>query len=164
MLMQSIQSQAANDPTVLICVSDSDESAVAIHYGCLRAIRRKHHVAILHIIEPTEFQGLSLITDLIREEKEQFATQLMQKMSAIAAQHGIGDASLIVRENSLSDGILSAIEESPHINLIILAINPDSHRGPKLMAALTEELGKSITIPLVIVPGNLTNEQIEQLS
>ncbi len=164
MPLQAIKDDAANSPTILICVSDADESAVAIRYGCLRAQRRKHHITILHVIEPTEFQGLAAITNAIREEREEQADELMMKMEQLAENHGVADTSLMVREDTLIDGILAAIEESPHINLIILAINPASHRAPKLMAALTEELGKSISVPIMMVPGSLTEEQIDLLS
>lgn len=164
MPMQAIKESAAKKPTTLICVNDAEESAVAIHFGCLRALRRNHHITILHVIEPTEFQGLSAITNTIREEREEKADQLMIEMEKLAENHGVDDVSLMVREDTLSNGILSAIEESPNINLIILAIHPDSHRGPKLMSALTEELSKTIKVPIMMVPGDLNKEQVELLS
>ena len=164
MPMHAIKQAAATTPTTLICVSDAEESAVAIQFGCLRAKRRDHHITILHVIEPTEFQGLAAITNAIREEREQEADELMAKMEKVASDHGVENPSLMVREDTLTDGILAAIEESPNINLIVLAINPDSHRGPKLMAALTEELGKTIRVPMMMVPGSLTNEQVDLLS
>lgn len=164
MPLHAMKNETTTQPTTLICVSDAEESAVAMRFGCLRAKRRGHHIAILHVVEPTEFQGLSTITNAIRQEREQQADSLMVEMEKCAAHNGIDDPTLMVREDKLSAGILSAIEESPQINLIILAIHPDSHRGPKLMAALTEELGKSINIPIMMVPGDLNEEQIDLLS
>ena len=155
---------SATQPSTLICVSDAQESAIALQFGCLRAKRRGHRITILHVLEPTEFQGLAAITDAIREEREEEADDLLKNMEQLAGEYGIKHPGLMIREDSLSDGILSAIEENPNINMIMLAIHPESHRGPKLMAALTEELGDTIKVPIMMIPGNLSAEQIESLS
>ncbi len=164
MTLEVITPESSLQPSTLVCVSDTEESALAIQFGCLRAKRRGHHLTILHVLEPTEFQGLSAITDAIREEQEEEAGLLLAEMEQLAEEHGIENPDLMVLEDSLSNGILSAIEENPNINMVILAINPDSHRGPKLMAALTEELGTTIKVPIMMLPGNLTPEQAKLLS
>ncbi|MDG1287745.1 MAG: universal stress protein [Rickettsiales bacterium] len=164
MTLEAINPDSSSQPSTLVCVSNAEESAIAIQFGCLRAKRRGHHLKILHVLEPTEFQGLSAITDAIREEKEEDAGALLAEMEQLAEEHGIENPDLMVLEDSLSNGILSALEANPNINMIILAINPASHRGPKLMAALTEELGNTIKVPIMMLPGNLNKEQTELLS
>lgn len=151
-------------PTTLVCVSNAEESAVALQFGCLRAKRRDHHVTLLHILEPTEFQGLSSITEAIRAEREEEADSLLHEMEKKAQAQGVANPSLLIREDSLSDGIVTAIEDNPNINMIILAVGTESHRGPKLVAALTEQLGEHINVPIMVVPGNLTAAQVEALS
>jgi nucleotide-binding universal stress UspA family protein len=155
---------SSTQPSTLVCVSNEAESAVALRFGCLRAKRRNHHITILHVLEPTEFQGLSSITDAIREEREEQADNLLLEMERQASEQGIEHPSLMIRVDTLWNGIVAAIEENPNINMVILAVRPDSHRGPKLMAALTEELGNSIRVPIMVVPGDLTEEQVNLLS
>ena len=166
MTLKAVTSQktTSQTPTTLVCVSNAEESAIALKFSCLRALRRGHEVTILHVVEPTEFQGLAAITDAIREEREKEADDLLKLMKNMATEQGVEHPTLMLREDSLSNGILSAIEENPNINMIMLAIHPDSHRGPKLMAALAEEIGTTITVPIMMIPGNLSLEKVEALS
>lgn len=154
---------ATTVPSTLICVSGAEESVVAMRFGCQCAKSRNHQITILHVVEPTEFQGLSSITEAIRHEREEKADRLLSEMENLAEELGIDHPAMMIREDTLSGGILSAIEENPNINMIILAIHPDSHRAPKLMAALTEQLGKTIHIPIMMVPGGLTDAEIDLL-
>lgn len=158
-----LNESALHGPSTLVCVSDEKESENAIVFACLRGHRRKNHVTLLHVLEPTEFQGLASITDAIREEQEEHAEKIMQHAHHIAIQNGMEHPSMLIRQNSLANGIISAIEENPNINLVVLAVAKDSHRAPKLMEALTEEIGKGIQVPLVVVPGSLTREQVEAI-
>lgn len=163
-MIKELKAQRNDTPITMVCVSDQQESEIALRFACMRAKRRNHHVCILHVIEPTEFQGLLSITDAIRDEQEEKAQALMSRMADVAAEEGVQNPMLVFHEGLLSESIISTAEENPGINMIMLGLAPDSHRGGKLAATLVEELGVGICIPLMFIPGNLTQQQLQMLT
>ena len=150
--------------TYLVCVSDHQESETALYYACTRARFRKSRVSILHVMEPTAYQGLQSITDKMREEKMEEAEQLISNMAA-AAHDGTGiTPSLVIKEGNLGEQILQTLQEDSDINMLVLGLRPESDQGPKLISWLTDRLGATLLVPMVLVPGNLTKAQIQQLA
>ena len=53
----------------LVVVDDSDEWASALHFACRRALHTGGRVALLHVIEPSEFQHWITVEEVMREEQ-----------------------------------------------------------------------------------------------
>lgn len=150
--------------TFLVCVSDQEESEIALRYACLRAKRLGAKVALLHIQEPADFQSLMAVTDVIRHEKEEEAQTLLNRMADIAQQFCGQTPMLILREGRLEDEIVKAITEQKDVAMVVFGLRHDSLRGPKIASKLTAQLGNNLLVPLVLIPGNLSKEQIEALA
>ncbi len=149
--------------TFLVCVSDQQESEIALQFACLTAKKRNAKVALLHIVEPADFQGLLSISDTIRKEKEEEAQNLLNRMADMAQQYCDITPSLILREGRLGEEIINTIKECEDLMMLILGLRNDSERGPKLASRLTDKMGDEILVPVMLIPGNLTPEQIKNL-
>lgn len=151
-----------DNTTFLVCVSDQRESEVALRFACLRAKRRKAQVAILHVIPPNDFQGLFAITDVMNQEKEEEAQRLLGQMASLAVQYGI-TPSVILREGVLGEEIVKTTLENSDVLAVVLGVQHNSPTAPKLLSWLTNRLGQDLLLPIIVVPGNLTDAQIEAL-
>lgn len=149
--------------TFLICVSGQQESEAALRFACLSARKRNAKIALLHILEPADFQGLLSVTDTIRKEKEEEAQSLLNRMADMAKLHCNTMPSLILKEGRLGEEIIKAAQEISDLRMLILGLRHDSERGPKLASRLTDKMGSELHVPLLLIPGNLTQEQIEAL-
>lgn len=156
------ETSARSNATFLVCVSDSPESEVAMHFACRRAKRRHAQVALLHVIEPSDFQGLISVSDVIRQEKEEAAQTFLSQMAGKASSSGVTPA-LVLKEGKLGEEIVKATLENGDVIAVVLGVNHDSRRAPKLISWLTGKLGVEFLVPLIVVPGNLTDEQIDNL-
>ena len=153
----------SNNGTYLVCVSDREESQVALRYACLRAKKRGSSVALLHVAEPVDFQGMQMVLETMRAEKMDDAQNLVQQMAALAQQSTGITPQLLLREGHIDEEILAVTREFSDISVIVLGLAPNSDEGRKLMAWLAGQLGGALKIPVMLVPGNLTEEQLLSL-
>jgi hypothetical protein len=71
---------------------------------------------------------------------------------------------LYLREGNRRDELLNLIGEEPTISILILGAST-SPKGPgPLVSALTGKFVSRMRIPVTIVPGNLSDEDIESIA
>lgn len=164
MTQDSAPSPMIRPPKFLVCVDQNEESRVALRFACIKAQRQQGNVAILHVLPPADFQPLSVVADKVREERRQAGEQLLQHLSEEANLQTSVTPSLILKEGGVGDEIITAVMEDIQINMLVLGAAKQSSKRGKLIAWLATQLGDRLLVPMMIVPGNLTDQQIEQLS
>lgn len=146
----------------LVCVDNREESRIALRLACMKAKNRGSSVDMLHIITPADFQTLGAIADRMREERRSEGEQLLKNLSEEANHYGIVP-SLLLREGAVGDEILATALENPDINIIVIGIAQQSSGRGKLAAWLAGQLSSKLFVPILMVPGNLTDQQLEAL-
>src|SRR5580704_6099435 len=148
----------------LVVVDETAEHRVAVHYAARRAAHTGGRLALLHIIEPVEAQHWISVQELAREERREAAEQLMQKLCDEVAPLAGAMPVVFIREGRPQDELLALINEEPSISILVLAAGT-SQAGPgPLVSYLTGKVAARLRIPITIVPGGLTVEQIDALS
>ena len=148
----------------LVVVDDTPELKVALRYACVRARKTGGRVALLNVIEPTDPQEWAGVNALMREEARQEAEQLLQKMAGDVQKLSGGMPVLFVREGVRRDELLKLINEEPTISILVLGAST-SPRGPgPLVSALTSKFIGRLRVPVTIVPGNLSLDDVEGIA
>jgi len=148
----------------LVVVDNSPELGVALRYACVRAKKTGGRVALLYVMEPADFQQWAGVNELMREEARQEAEQTLQKMAADVQKMSAAMPVLYVREGERRDELLKLIDEEPTISILVLgaATGP---RGPgPLVSALTSKFVGKLRVPITIVPGNLSLEDVDNMA
>lgn len=148
----------------LVVVDESPELKVALRYACMRAKKTAGRVALLYVIEPADFQQWAGVNELMREEARQEAEQMLQKMATDVQKLSGAMPILYVREGERRDELLNLIDEEPMISILVLgaATGP---RGPgPLVSALTSKFVGKLRVPVTIVPGNLSLEDVDNVA
>jgi nucleotide-binding universal stress UspA family protein len=148
----------------LTVVDESEEMRVALHYASLRAKAVGGKVALLYVIEPSDFTQWMAVEDLENAERRAEAETLLQELSADVNKWAGSMPVLHVREGSRRDELLALIEEDPSISVLVLAASTKPTGPGPLIAALTGKFINKIRVPVTIVPGNLTDAQIAALT
>jgi nucleotide-binding universal stress UspA family protein len=100
----------------------------------------------------------------MRVEARQEAEQLLQKMAADVQKLSGAMPVLFVREGVRRDELLKLIDEEPTISILVLGAST-SPRGPgPLVSALTSKFVGKLRVPVTIVPGNLSLEDVEAIA
>ena len=150
--------------TYLVCVDDSDECRVATRLAALRARNTDGRVILLYVIEPADFQHWAAVSEVMAREGRQGAEDRLQALAAEIYDYANIRPVLFVQDGYKIEQILKLIDEQPDINAMVLGCAPEGRGANTLVQELTNELTKRLRIPLLIVPGNLTDEQILSLT
>jgi nucleotide-binding universal stress UspA family protein len=148
----------------LVVDDESPELRVALRYACLRAKKSGGRVALLHVLEPEEVQHFLSVDALIREERRHEAEQRMQKLAREVNQMTGTLPVLILREGDRRDELLKLMEEDPAISILVLAAGTGGEGPGPLIAFFAGRGIARLRIPMTIVPGGLSDEQIETLT
>lgn len=148
----------------LVVVDDTPEQAAALRYASRRARATGGQVALLRVIEPTEFQQFAAIGALMRDEARAEAETLLTRLAAdIEALSGDIPA-LYVREGDPRDEVIRLIADEPSISQLVLAADTGTSGPGPLVTALTGRYVGRLRVPVTIVPGSLTDPQIDQIT
>ena len=148
----------------LVVVDESEEMHVALRYAALRAKAVGGKVALLYVIEPSDFVHWMAVEDLEKEESRAEAEALLQKLSTEVSKLTGVLPILHLREGARRDELLKLIEEDPSISILVLAASTAPTGPGPLIAALTGKFVNKLRVPVAIVPGNLTDEQLDTVT
>jgi nucleotide-binding universal stress UspA family protein len=156
--------ETANPRVFLVVVDETEELQIAVHYAARRASHTGGRVALLHVIEPSELQHWIAIENLAREERREEAEQLMQRLCEEILPIAGSMPIVYIREGSRRDELLALINEDPSISILVLAASTGPEGPGPLISYLTGKPAARLRIPITIVPGSLTMEQLDAVS
>lgn len=165
--MSDLQTIGTLDPglrTFLVVVDETEEMRAALRYACQRARHTNGQVALLHVVSPPEFQHFAGIGRRMMEEARQAAEQRLNTLAADVYDISGHTAILYIREGVASDELMALIDEEPEITVLVLAAGTGPEGPGPLISALTGRLSARLRLPLTIVPGALSDAQIDALS
>jgi nucleotide-binding universal stress UspA family protein len=154
----------APDRVFLVVADDSAELEVALRYACRRARKTRGRVALLAVVEPGDYQHWVAVGDLMKEEARRAAEQMLQKLAERVNEWTGTMPILYVREGVRGDELLQLIEEEPSISILVLGANPGPKGPGPLVSMLTGKMVGRLRVPVTIVPGNLTLEDVDKVS
>ena len=148
----------------LVVVDESVEMPVALYYASRRAMRTGGRVALLRVMPREESHALASLAALIKEEARQEAEQLLQRLARTVIDVTGAIPVVYLLEGSVRDELLRLITEDPTISILVLAAGTGPEGPGPLVTYLASKAVGKLRIPLTIVPGSLTREQIDAIS
>jgi nucleotide-binding universal stress UspA family protein len=147
----------------LVCVDNREESRVALRLACMKARVRGHRVTLLYVIAPSDFQTLGTVAERMREERMQEGQNLLNALAQEAiTTYGVTPNTLL-REGVVGEEIVATVNADPDINMIAIGVAHHISGRGTLTAWLAAQLGNKLFVPLMMIPGNLTDQQLQGL-
>ena len=149
----------------LVIIDETPECDRAVYYASRRAVRTGGKLVMLACISTGEASQQWLgVGELMRAEARDEVEKRLDHYSA-RARHLAGiDAERVIREGSNADEIQKLIEEDPDISILVLAASIDKKGPGPLVSSLASSRSITIAIPMTIVPGQLTDEELDALA
>jgi len=69
----------------------------------------------------------------------------------------------MVREGKSFDEVLAQIDEDPQVRVLVLGAATGPEGPGPLVSALAGKMPGNMHIPVTVVPGNLTDKQVDEL-
>ena len=148
----------------LVCVDTTDECKVALKFACMRAKNSGGSVLLLYVIEPKELQHFAGIEKIMVKEAKEEAKNVLAELAESAIKDFNLKVQTITSNGKKYNQIVDLINKDKSISILVLGEAPDGMGSNDLINKFTAGLTRSINIPLTIVPGNLSIEDLEKIT
>jgi nucleotide-binding universal stress UspA family protein len=159
--------RAMSQRKFLVIADDSPEFQAALRFACRRARSTGGHVALLRVIEPAVFEHWSGVREEIERQARDEAEAVLHKMAEfVIAETGMPPEFIIVHAESTRVALRKVISDDPDIKILVLAASVGG-RGPgPLVSSIAKDGVKWGTrkLPVTVVPGDLTDDEIADLA
>ncbi|GAB4229305.1 MAG: universal stress protein [Methyloligellaceae bacterium] len=151
----------------LVIVDETPECESALAFAAGRAQRTGGGLALLFVIEPGDFQHWLGVEEVAREEGMNKAKAVFRLFRRKLKMLGFEDLEPeeIIREGNKAEEIIALIDEDPDIGILVLGASTDpSGPGPLVSSLAAGKYAAEFPIPITIVPGTLSPEEIQALA
>ncbi len=147
----------------LVVIDESEECARAVAFAAYRVRRTGGIIVFLAVIDTADFQQFLGVEEVMRAEATEEA---QQRLNAAIAQVRRIDPDIpvetVIGEGRGPEPVESVIAADPGIAILVLAASVAGEGpGPLVTAFATRGAGNALHIPVTIVPGNMTDPEIE---
>ncbi|MFK7940269.1 MAG: universal stress protein [Roseovarius sp.] len=147
----------------LVVLDDSTECLNAMRFAAMRASHTQAGVEILAVIPPEEFNHWIGVGDLMREEaRERIQVHFEVFAKWMRDRQGV-DPELVIREGEPLKEIMAQVQDDPDIGVLVLGASTGRQGPGPLVTHMTKNSG-SMSIPVTIVPGDMSKERLEAIT
>jgi len=143
----------------LVVLDDSRECLNAMRFAAMRASKTGGGVAVLAVIPPEEFNHWIGVGDIMRAEaRERIEVHFEVFAKWMRDRQGV-NPELIIREGQAADEIIAQIAEDSEIGILVLGAGTDGKGPGPLVTQMSRNAG-SLSVPVTIVPGDMSKERL----
>ena len=156
--------EAGHKPKFLVIIDESPECDRAVYYASRRAARTGAGMVMLLVIEPHDRHQQRLgVADNMKAEAPEAANAILDRFAARANGAAGITPERVIRDGDKAQEILNLIDEDVDIAILVLGAGIDIE-GPDPLASNIGKTAGAFPIPVAIVPGHLSDEELDALS
>lgn len=151
----------------LLIVDESAEVESALYYCAARIRHTSGSLVMLYVIEPQQYQHWISIRDAQIDEETTKATALFRLFRRKLALAGFNDIICedVIREGPKAEEVVKTIADDEDIAILVLGASTDPQGpGPLVSSLAAGRIAGEFPVPITVVPGNLTLEDILALA
>ena len=146
----------------MVVLDNSTECLNAMRFAAMRAKKTGARVEILAVIPPEEFNHWIGVGAILREEaRDRISAHFEIFAKWMREKHNV-EPELVIREGEVVNEILAQINDDAEVDILVLGAGTD-RKGPGPLVSQLSKSSGTLDVPIVIVPGNLSKEQIEAI-
>ena len=156
--------EAGHSPKFMVVIDDSPECDRALYFASRRALRIGATVLMLRVIETHDRNQQWLgVADIMRAEAQEEANAVLDRHAARASAITGVTPQRVIREGTTPEQLLQLIEDDEDIAILVLAAATGKDGPGPLVSALSRNAGE-FPIPVAIVPGHLSDEDLDAMA
>jgi len=149
--------------TYFVVIDETDEAKTALRFASHRAVKTNGAIHILALVEPTEIVPWGNVQATITEEAKQRAEELLVSSAGeIIEESGIRPIITVKQGNGVKI-VKSMLQENPDVAALVLGAASNGPPGP-LVSHFTGNNCGNMPCPIMVIPGGLSNEDLDHLS
>jgi nucleotide-binding universal stress UspA family protein len=151
-------------PKFMAVVDDTPECGRAVRFVARRAARIGSGVLLVAVVPEAEITPWLGVGDVMRAEGEAEAARQLEGAAVIVRAVAGIEPEKLIRTGEKADVILNVIEQDEDVAILILAAGTDPEGPGPLVSALAGRQAGQFPVPLAIVPGHLSDQDIDALA
>jgi nucleotide-binding universal stress UspA family protein len=149
--------------TYLVVIDDSAEARVALRFAARRAAKTNGRIEVLGIVEPQDFVQFGGVQAAIEEEQRlRIEGVVSSAVGELLDESGI-EAKIIVQQGEPVRSVRDYIGAREEVAALVLGAAPSGSPGPLVANFCGNDAGR-LPCPVMLIPGSLSDERLEQLS
>jgi nucleotide-binding universal stress UspA family protein len=145
----------------LVVIDKTKESAVALRFATRRAQHTGGRVILLCAATLPDFQQWRGVEEIMRDEAHAEAEAMLLDAATVVNELSGIFPELVILYGATTECLVHLLKEDKDVSILVLA-SGTAKEGP---GPLVSMFGAAVqAIPVTIVPGNFTNEQIDALA
>jgi nucleotide-binding universal stress UspA family protein len=156
--------ESGHRPKFLVVVDDTPECPRAIHFAARRAARTGSSMVMLAVVDPPHnFEWIGVGEAMLAEGQESAQKRLEAAAKEARSAAGVEpEQAILVGEKA--SAIMEIIESDDDISFLVLAAGTSKDGPGPLVSTIAGKAASTFPIPVVIVPGGLSDEEIDALA
>ena len=156
--------ESGHSPKFMVVIDDTPECDRALYFASRRALRIGATVLMLRVIETHDHGQQWLgVADIMRAEAHEEANSGLDRYAARSSSITGTQPERVIREGDTADEVLKLIDEDEDIAALILAAGTGKEGPGPLVSSLVKTAG-TFPIPIAIVPGHLSDEDLDSMT
>ncbi len=156
--------EAGHSPKFLVVIDDTPECDRALYFAAGARCASGRRVIMLRVIETGDHGQQWLgVADIMRAEAHEEANAILDRHAARAASITGVMPERVIREGETAKELFKLIEEDEDIAILVLAAG-SSKDGPGPLVTNLSKTADTFPIPVAIVPGHLSDEDLDSMS
>ena len=146
----------------LVIMDETDEARIALRFAAQRAARTGGAVHIVAVVPKPEFVAFGGVQATIEEEARARAEVLVTSAAGSLASESGRMPVIAVRQGNGEAVVRDYLAEHPEVSALVLGAAADAGPGP-LVSHFASVAGQ-LPCPLYIIPGAMSDAELERLS
>ena len=146
---------------LLMVVDSTPECLVALRYAARRARSTEGWVTMLYVIEPSEFEHWVSVRDVMRQEARNEAEERLLQLAAEVNEYAGITPEFVIREGKTHEEVIGQINDDKEIRALVLGASAGGEGPGPLVTELVGHRSSGLHVPIVVVPGCMTAEEID---
>lgn len=156
--------ESGHRPKFMVVVDETPECSRAVHFASRRAARTGASMIMLAVVDPPDnFEWIGVGEAMVEEAQGEAEKRLEEAAKEARTAAGV-DPERVIRVGDRSEAITALINEDEDISFLVLAAGTNKEGPGPLVSSLAGKIASTFPVPIVVVPGSLTDEEIDALA
>jgi nucleotide-binding universal stress UspA family protein len=148
----------------LVVADQTPECMVALRFAARRAARTNGVVTMLFVLPRTEMQHWLGVEEMMRREAREGAEARLAGLAEEVRELAGVVPEFVIREGDPVEEIMALLGEDPLIGVLVLGADAAGDNPGPLVSAMVAKRGGRMPIPVTVVPGSLSQSEIDAIS
>lgn len=156
--------EAGHRRKFLVVVDDTAECDRAVMFATRRAAHTGGALVLLTVIEDADFRSFLGVEQAMRAAARAEAEEVLDTVTRRVGEIAAIEPERVIREGSRAGEVVKLIDEDTDIAVLVLAAGTGPDGPGPLVASLAGRAAGHFPVPITIVPGHLTDEEIADIA